>query len=770
MIKNTLKLVIRTLFKNKLNAAVIILSLTIGLSFATVLIAFILREANTDSFHSQRQRIYRLISDDPWESDGTITYIINPASDYLQEYYSDIEQLCRVNELNRDGITISQQNKEFSETMVVEVDTNFFSLFDFPFTQGSPTKALQKEGIILSQTLAQKLFGDQPSVGEVVYWQQDTIELALTVQGVLDEFPENSHWQFDALFPRGVSNKPFNGGVNYVLLKPRADANLLAEKVSQDDKMPFMLGEGTGTYFFQPLSDIYFDTSNERNFTAVRDATLIQVSWLIVGLILFMASFNFINLFVVSLTGRSKEFGVKKVLGASGGILRWSVVVEVLFLLGIALGLSLLVTVVLLPKFSSVFQTTLTLSYLTHYQVVGGVVVTLVALGILISVVLNRYVSRIQPVSLLKRDSATSYCFNRVLFVAQFVVSIGLIICTAVIIRQIQYIQQKPLGFNRFLIEFQAPSQELADQLPLVKQKLEQNSVIGKISLASGNPINGNAIVHQAIGEDEFYDPYLLSGDENLVETLGLKLLEGKNISANDPEGKLVNEALIRRFQLGDPIGAPLPGEPEQRIVGVVQDFNSVSLKENIPPYIISHNASPNKILLDYENQSLEETLAAARDAWSAVFPDYPFKYSLLEDVWLSRHKDDFQLYRIVVVFVVASIFITCFGLFALAWKMAQKRTKEIGIRKTLGASVFQIVRLLVWDFFKLILFAIVVASPIAYWVAQAWLENFAFRVETSWWLFALSGGLALLLAWFTMSIQTMKAAGANPVDALRYE
>ena len=770
MIKNTLKLVIRTLLKSKLNAAVIILSLTIGLSFATVLIAFILRETNTDSFHSQRQRIYRLISDDPWESDRTITYIINPASDYLQEYYPDVEQLCRVNELNRDGITISHRNKEFLETMVVEIDTNFFNLFDFPFTQGSPTKALQKEGIILTQTLAQKLFGDQPSIGEIVYWQQDTSELALTVQGVLDEFPENSHWQFDALVPRGISKKPFNGGVNYILLKPNVDAGLLAEKVSQDDKMPSMLGEGTGTYFFQPLSDVYFDTSNERNFTAVRDATLVQVSWLIVGLILFMASFNFINLFVVSLTGRSKEFGVKKVLGASGGILRWSVVVEVLFLLGIALGLSLLVTVVLLPKFSSVFQTTLTLSYLVHYQVVGGVVVTLVALGILISFVLNRYVSHIQPVSLLKRDSATSYRFNRVLFVAQFVVSIGLIICTAVIIRQIQYIQQKPLGFNRFLIEFRAPSRELAHQLSAVKQKLEQNSVIGKISLASGNPINGNAIVHQAIGEDEFYDPYLLSGDENLVQTLGLKLLEGKNISANEPEGKLVNEALVRRFQLQDPIGAPLPGEPEQRIVGVVQNFNSVSLKENINPYIISYNTTTNKILVDYENQSLVETLDVAKDAWSAVFPDFHFKYSLLEDVWLTRHRDDFQLYRIVVAFAIASIFITCFGLFALAWKMAQKRTKEIGIRKTLGASVYQLIRLLVWDFSKLILFAIVVASPIAYWVAQAWLENFAFRVETSWWLFALSGGLTLLLAWFTMSIQTMKAAGANPVDALRYE
>lgn len=770
MIKNTLKLVVRTLLKSKLNAAVIILSLTIGLSFATVLIAFILRETNTDAFHTQRQRIYRLMSDDPWEGSAMIAYSLRPATDYLKEYYPEVEQLCRVNELSQRGVSIDYGSEEFPETMVVEVDINFFSLFDFPFIQGSAEDALQQEGIILSYALAQKVFGEQPPIGEVVYLQEDTVELALTVRGVLDEFPENSHWKLDALVPRGTSTQSFNGGVAYTLLKPTTNAHLLAEKVSQDANMPFLIGDGKGTYSFQPLADVYFDTTNDRSFTTVRDATLVQVSWLIVALILFMASFNFINLFVVSLTGRSKEFGVKKVLGASGGILRWSVIVEVMFLLGIALGLSLLITLVLLPKFSSVFQTTLTLTYLAHYQVIGGVVMMLILLGILISLVLNHYVSGIQPVSLLKRVAATSYRFNRGLFVLQFVVSAGLIICTAIIIRQMQYIQHKPLGFNRFLIEFKAPSQELANQLPIVKQKLSQSSLIEKVSLGSGNPINGNAIIHQALGKEEFYDPYLLSGDENFVETLGLRLLAGKNLSANEPDGKLVNEALVRRFQLEEPIGAQLPGEPEKRIIGVVQDFNSVSLKKNIPPYIILYNATPNKLLVDYENQSLEETLAVVRSAWTEVFPSYPFQYSLLEDVWFSRHQDDFQLYRIVVAFAVASIFITCFGLFALAWKMAQKRTKEIGIRKTLGASVFQIVRLLVWDFSKSILLAIVIASPIAYWIAQRWLENFAFRVEISWWLFALAGGFALLLAWLTMSIQTMNAARANPVDALRYE
>ncbi len=775
MIKTTLKLVIRTLLKNKLNASVIILSLTIGLSFATILIAFILRETNTDSFHTQRQQIYRLMSNDPWESGEIMTFIINDASDYLQEYYSDVEKLCRVNELNRKGVIVNNGGEEFSETMVVAVDTNFFSLFDFELTQSASEEALHSEGIVLTHELADRIFGEKSPLGEVVYIQQDTVELALTVQGVLRDFPENSHWNFDALISRETSGQSSNGAVAYVLLKPNADANLLAEKVSQDAKMPFLIGEGEGTYSFQTLSDVYLDTSNQRSFTMVRDAMLIQVSWLIVALILFIASFNFINLFVVSLTGRKKELGVKKVLGASGSTLRWSVVVEVLFLLGIALSLSLLITLVLLPKFADIFRTTLNLSYLIHYQVIGGVIVMLVALGVLISIFLNRYVSRIQPVSLLKRNTATTFRFNRLLFISQFVVSIGIIICTAVIIRQMQYIKQKPLGFNRFVVEVVAPKRDLADKMPIIKQKLGQSSLVSKVSLASGNPINGNAIVHQALGDDQFYDPFLLSGDEDFISTLGLKLLEGKNISANQPEGKLVNEALVRQFQLENPIGAPLPGgrhsgEPEQRIVGVVQDFNSVSLKKNIPPYIIGYNAAPNKILVDYQNQSLEEVLAVARDAWSGVFPDYPFKYSLLEDAWLSRHRDDFQMYRIVVAFAVVSIFITCFGLFALAWKMAQKRTKEIGIRKTLGASVFQIGQLLVWDFSKLILFAIVIASPIAYWIAQWWLEDFVFRVETSWWLFALAGGFTLLLAWFTMSVQTMRAARANPVDALRNE
>lgn len=770
MIRNIFKIAFRNLLRHKLYAAVIILSLAIGLSFANILIAFMVREASTDAFFTQKNRIYRLLSDDPFGERNNISYILENTSEYIAQHFPEIEKLSRVYDLKSEGVELKNHTNLYSEIMVLGVDSSFLQIFDFSFAQGYPLQALQPNGVVLTQKTANKIFGKESAVGETVTIIRDTVQKLMQVTGVIDELPENSHLQFDALVHYTSFINESGGAINYVLLNSQADPQQLADKISQDVEVPGLIGPGKSDFFLQPLPEVYFDTDNTRSYIRARNGLFITLGYVVTVLILFISSFNFINLFMVSLLERKKEVGIKKVLGASTASIRLAAFIEVCIFTGIALLISLLITVAVLPGFNQSFASSLTFTYLGNIKVIVGFGILIILLSTAIAFILSLYVSRIDPISLISQRSQPKIKFNILLFTLQFVISTALIICSAIIIKQTEYIKNKPLGFNRHVIELQAPSEALAAKLPVLKQKLLQESKIEHVSLTSGNPITGNSVIRYELENEDFYTPYFLSGDEDLLSTLGLELIEGQNLTAGVHDGKLVNKKLVEYFNLQDPIGAIIPGTGNEKIIGVVNDFNSVSLKKEIPLYIIGYNPGGSRILVDYTNKNIQELLPRIEKSWKEVFPENRLVYHLLDEELLARHEEDFFFYRIIVTFSIASILITCFGLFALVWGNSRKKTKEIGIRKTLGASVISIIYLLIRDFSKWVMVAFMVAVPIAYYAMHQWLQSFAFKTEVSWWIFALSGVFSLFVALLTVSFQTVKASLANPVDALRYE
>ena len=765
------KLAWRSLRKQRLYAAVIILSLSLGLSVSNILTAFIVRELSTDAFHGRKDRIFRLLSDDPFEAGGRIIFIPENAGQHLADRYPELEAVCRIFDLSRSGVDIEAGPEVFPEMMVLGVDSTFFDLFDFPFYQGALKGVLRPGEVVLTKRTAGRLFGDRHVAGETVTISADTTALRVSVAAVIDDPPQNSHLQFDGLLPFDAFPAPWGGATHYVLLRAGADPEALAAKVSDDADMPSLIGPGEGVYSFQPLPQVYFDESQQRPYYRTRSRLLIGASWVVAFLILFTASFNFLNLIVIAHLKRRRELGIQKTFGASREDLRRQAVMEVVSIVALSFGISLLFTALLLPWFNRAFQTDLPMRYFAEVKVMGGFAVMVTALCITFTLYLTNHLVRLDPVDLLTGRSGLKASFNKWLFTAQFIIAVGMIFCTAVLVRQMQYIRKKPLGFNRSLLELQAPDERHAGKMAVLRERLKADPGLQRLAMASGNPISGNQIVRYELENAEIFAPYFFSGDPAMPEVLGLELIAGRSLSANRPGGVLVNEQLVRRFGWEEPVGNIIPGDPSGReVIGVVRDFNIVSLKEHIPPVVIGYSSDAPRILLDYSGQPVASLLPEIERAWQAVFPEAQFKYKLAEDELLHRHKEDILFFRVVAAFALASVLITCFGLFALAWATTKSRSREIGIRKVLGASPRRIMGMLLLDYSRWVLLAVVIAIPPSFYVMHRWLEHFAFHSTIDGWVFVAAALLVVLVTFLSVGFQTLRSALSNPAAELKYE
>jgi putative ABC transport system permease protein len=374
---------------------------------------------------------------------------------------------------------------------------------------------------------------------------------------------------------------------------------------------------------------------------------------------------------------------------------------------------------------------------------------------------------RMKPVSLMTKDS-TRVAFNGLLFTLQFGVSIALTVCTITIIRQMDFLEHAPLGFNRNMIQLSAPDKTASNDLLVLKQKVAGLSTVSNVTVCSGNPISGNSVARYTLENGEFYSPYLFSGDDDFLKTLDLQLVEGE-LPTEHNKGKLVNQKLIQMFNLNDPVGQRIPGT-DDIIRGVVKDFTCSSFKQEIPPVIISYGKEGKALLIDFKGHRLAELLPQLQRQWRAVFPDQAFTYRIIQEDLMRKYKEDTFFYRIMVAFSVVSLVLSCFGLFALSWAVTEARTKEMGVRKVLGATSLDILNLLTLLFTKRIAIGFVFAAPIGYYLMSQWLARFASRIELDIWTFILSVILVGVVAVLTLSLQTVKATLANPVDSLKNE
>lgn len=764
MILNDFRLALRHLGRRKIYTLVIVLSLTIGFACTSLLVSFLVAETNTDSFHTHASRTFQLLSNDPFAEKGNIAYIPDYTPAYLKENYPEVEHIVQAGTL--DATSLETSAGEFHDINLLSVDSSFFSVFSYPIYKGSSLHSLTPESIILSKEKAMLLFGSADIVGKLLTLKTSDTTRSLAVSAVLDKFPENSHLVFDALVSHSVLRNKFNGGASYVVLNNAQQEQALQDKINKDPQRPGLLGPGKVNYFLEPLKSSYFNASNKMTYMKTRSALFIRIGAVVCGLIFFMASFNFISLFLLSLQDRKKESGIKKTLGISLWNMIKSSSIEVLLYIVIALVLSLLLITFLLPSFNAVLEASLAFEYLSRVEILVSIGAIVFVLGIMVVMFAVAQQRKVQPVSLLKNAGGSRIAFNKSLFTVQFVISITLAICAITIIRQMNFVESEPLGFNRNILRLQVPEKTMIDKLPALKQNVLQISGVQHAAIASGNPISGNRMARYDLDNGTFYTPYLFSGDEDLMKTLNLTLLEGEFPSATN-KGKLVNEKLVNYFNMIHPVGEKIPGTDDM-IIGVVKDFTCTSFKEEIAPAIVSYSQDNSRLLIDYSGQALSSLLPLIQNEWNKSFPGYYFSYQVIQEELMKKYKGDTFFYKTVVAFSITSMIISCFGLFALSWAVAQSRLKEMGIRKVLGATAKDIMNLLSISFIKRIGIAFLIAAPAGYYLMDKWLQNFANRISLNTGIFITAGITVTFIALLTMSIQTVRAALTNPVNELK--
>lgn len=765
MLYHNVKLILRHLFAKWIYTAVIVLSLAIGFFCSNILISFLVFETSTDTFHNKKERIFQTFSNDPFGGNGHIAYIPEYFHDYLISNYAEIENVCQV--ANLSGVAVVTTKNTYRDLTILSVDSSFFSIFDFPVIKGSKHGCLSLGKIVLSEEKAIMLFGSINVVGNEVTMTTPDTTLYLVVSAVVGKPVENSHLTFDALVDHSVLPDKYDGGATYVLLQKAHTPKSVLTKLNRDDQRPGLLGPGKMEYFMKPLTDSYFNRDNKLAYMKTRNPMFITVGYIVCGLVIFIASFNFINLFLLFWQNRKKEIGIKKTLGVSlNGLFSFSIAEAGVYIF-IGYFLSLIATFLILPVFNSVFESTLPVEYFFNGRVMLAIGFVLFLSAALIVVLSVSKQWRMRPISMMTKGSS-KVSFNRLLFTVQFVISITLAICAVTIIEQMDYLENAPLGFNRHIVQLNTPDRKFKELLPALKQKIGLLPQVNNVTISDGNPIFGNMVARYDLDDNKFYTPYLFKGDDDFLKTLDLKLVEGEMPSESN-QGKLVNQTLVQQFNIVKPVGAQIPGTKDF-IAGVVEDFTCSSFRQEIPPVIISYGKTGQVLLVDYKGNDLSSLIPQMQAEWKTVFPDFPFTYRLTQEELMKKYREDTFIYKIVITFSIISMLVSCFGLFALSWAVIQSRTKEMGIRKVLGATPADILNLLTLTFTKRILIAFVIAAPIGYYVMDQWLARFANKIELNVWIFGLSALLVIAVAIVTLSLQTIKATMTNPVEEIRSE
>lgn len=760
-----MRLALRHLMKRKLYSIVIIASLALGFACTNFLITFVLSETQTDNFHPRSGETYQLFSNDPFGDNGQIAYIPAATRNYIAQNFAEAEAICQIGILN--NAVFVTPNGSFQNVTTINVDDSFFSVFNFPLRAGSPDHALGGDLIVVSKAKAEAWFNTEDVLDKLVTLQVGDTSRVLKIAGILDEVPGNSHLHFDIVMHHSVLSNLWGGGASYMVMPAGSHTDRFMEKINKDRNCPGLLGPGSMQYALAPLQDSYFTAANKMPFMRTRSQSFITITAWVCGLIMIMSGFNFINLLLLSIQTRTKEAGIKKTLGISVGRMLKGALSEIFIYIASAFLLALLLLWASLSYFNLILETSLTWSHFMRLDIILAAMLVVGILGLIVIVWSAVYQWRIPSVRLMK-NTLVQVSFNKTLFTLQFIISITLAMCATTIIRQMNFLENEPLGFNRNIILLSTPGKNDVASPAILKQKLLQIPGIQQVALCNGHPISGNSIVRYDLEDGKFYTPFLFSGDEDYIRTLNLKIIAGK-LPATGSTDKLVNEKLVKYFNLKQPVGELIPGTKD-RISGVVSDFTCVSFKEEIPPVIIATVATAPKLVVDYSGSDWTMLVPKIEAVWKTIYPADIFSYRLIQEDLLQKYKADIFFYKTIVSFSAISMLISCFGLFALSWAVASGKTKEIGIRKVLGARTEDILKLLTLTFVKRIAIAFILAAPVAYYLMQRWLENFVYKISLSAMLFVVTAALVLVIAVITLSFQTMKAAFTNPVEELKNE
>ena len=802
MLKNYFKIALRNLLNNKTYSLINISGLAIGIACFMLIYLFVKDELSYDRFNSKADRIYRLTEKINLEGEGGEFSSSNPfpvMKAMLTDYPQYIEEGVRLFNFQLPTLTLQYEDQKFNEKKIFFADSTFFKIFDFPLAQGDKNNALANpNSIILTKNLAHKYFGNQNPMGKNLLYDGRT---NLLVTGVFGDLPTQSHLDFDCLIsfstvnqlvgPGLLQNWVWNPNWTYFLLRKGVDPKELEKqfpKFVQKYYPDFLKPQIT--HYLQPLTDIHLKSNLDYEMYPNSSESNIYIFSAVGILIILIACINFMNLATARSAKRAREVGMRKVLGADRFMLIKQFLGESLLLSFFAVIVAVFLIELLIPLFNNLAGKQLSFKIFTEPSNLLLLLIVGVFVGLLSGIYPAFFLSASEPIRVVKGgivNQPKGGLLRKGLVVLQFTISLALIIGTLVIYQQLGFMQNANLGFNKENVVLVSFRPAAANRYQAFKDDLLMNKNISSVTMMNeiiGEHHNTHEINYEGMEEGKWvYFPGLLV-DEDFVKTFDLKIIAGRDFSKEYPREDslsiLVNESMLKELHWGDPESAInrrfktiFGGE---RIIGVVKDFNFVSLKEPIGPFFLDISpAFVRPFFLKYaavriKPGDVKNTISYIESKWNELIPQYPFEFSFLDENLNGMYKEQDNLGSLVGYFSILAIFIACLGMFALASFNAEQRTKEIGVRKVLGASVSGIVFLFTKDFLKLVLIAVVIASPLAYFILNKWLEDFAYRVNISPLVFITAAVVTFLIALITVAFQAIKAANANPVKSLRYE
>ncbi|PSL47962.1 putative ABC transport system permease protein [Chitinophaga niastensis] len=793
MFRNYLKIAWRNLWRNKVFSFINVMGLTVGLTACFFIFLYVHFELSYDSFHTKGDRIYRLACDVKTPSEiikgGSTPW---PFAPNLQHDFPEVEAFTRFSFAN---LLVKKDNVSFQEENTLFADSSLFRVFDFKLVKGNPQTALKEKcSIVFSRTAAKKYFGDKDPIGQTLLLTGDL--LPCTVTGIMEDMPGNSQIKADMLVSMSTNTERFNpgidqqwgnfGAITFLLLKPHTNIAALEAKfpdfIERHNGKERKAAQMFYTLLLEPLKEVYLHST--RDGFESGSITNVYIFSVIAIFILFIACINFINLTTARSVERAKEIGIRKVVGATKMELIRQFIGECVLLCLIAFALTIILFAALLPMFNLLAGKTISTGIFENPWYIVTLLVAAIGIGLLAGFYPALVLSSFKPVTVLKGRFATGtkgIILRKGLVVTQFAISIALIIGTLVVYLQMNYMHSKDLGFNKaqmLVIDTHGDNAKEAFKqaisgLPRVQLVATSSSVPGAANFGAYSEIENKQ------GDMQVANLDLYSIDYDYLKQYQIKVVAGRAFSrdfgTDTAEAMIMNEAAVKLFGYAssdEAIGKHFrQWGRDGKIIGVIKNFHFRSLQEDIKP--LTMRIKPNEcdmISVNVASGNLSGTIAAIEGKWKALLPNRPFNYYFLDEFFDRQYRTEERFGKLFFNFAVLAIFISCLGLLGLASYSALQRTREIGIRKVMGASVRDIVNLLSKEFLKLVFISFLIATPVAWYFMHQWLQIFAYRISITWWVFAAAGIIALLIAIGTISFQAIKAALADPVKSMRVE
>jgi putative ABC transport system permease protein len=806
MLQNYIKTAVRNLLRNKFYSFINISGLAIGLATCLLIWLYVTDELSYDRYNLHADRIYRVNTEIKYGNNFMDLAVTAPElGPAMVHEIPGVLQYTRL--LWHGGMYVRRGDENLQEDRVAFADSTLFSVFSLPMIAGNPTTALTTpHSIVLTETTARKYFGRTNIVGQPLL-VDDTV--LYTITGVIRDIPLQSHFNFDFFIPMSgypssrdqdwLSSQNFN---TYVLVDDHTDAKRLQPGLNRlmDRHVGAQLGallhqnladfERTGGYLrasLTPLTDIHLRSNKMAELEKGSNVQYVYIFSAIALFILLIACVNFMNLSTARSANRSREVGIRKVLGSLKGNLIRQFLAESILISCIALGFALLIASVALPYFNQLSGKSIQPAALFRSSMLAFLALLIFVVGVLAGSYPAFFLAAFRPVDVLKGKLAGGFSrswLRNGLVVFQFAISIALIIGTAVVYSQLSFIRNRDIGFDRSQVMVIGHTEALGSQATSFRNELLRMSGVLGATMTPYIPTGGNQYWNNlwsspAMNEQSAMHTEFWRVDENYIPTLGMHLLAGRNFSPafpTDSTGLIVNESALRFLGGGSLLDKKFYGMDMQNkltayhIIGVIRDFNFNSMRQAVTPLCLTPGYANGNISVRINKAEIPAVTGRIRQLWGQMAHGQPFGYSFMDDSFRHLYAAETQTGYIAVVFAVLAILIACLGLFGLVTFAAEQRTREIGIRKVLGARVSTIVKLIARDFLGLVVIASVIAFPIAFWAMSHWLLGFAYRIGIPWWIFAGAALLALLIALATVSFQAIRAALVNPVDSLRTE